>query len=275
MALVVVILLWPAVLICLPHAAVALAQPAGCSISSLDVSLDAQTCTLDEAGNLTGSFTVPMPSTSSQAQAPSACQTCTDQITVKACADANSTLCANAPFGIETNIVGATTSTSPVLTGFYEPAVTVRLAAGNPMIQLDPQHGQPGTSVKVTGSGFAIAPPTRPPPTTPLPTTPLPTTPPPASPLPTTTPQPESAPSNFLLPVVVAIGVVTALVAVVLLMRRRPPNGGPPSADVHARVSGATPRPVMRNTTGRPAGIVRVEVRRQAVEPRIERRTRR
>jgi hypothetical protein len=73
----------------------------------------------------------------------------------------------------------------------------------------------------------------------------------------------------------VAIGVVTALVSVVLLMRRWPPKGGPPPGDVHARVSGAAPAPVMRNTAGRPAGIVRVEVQRQAVEPRIEKRTRR
>src|SRR5215470_7399231 len=195
-ASVVVILLWPAVLICLPQAAAALAQPAGCSISSLEVSLNAPTCALDEAGNLTGSFTVPLPPTSSQSPAPSPCQTCTHQITVIACADASSTLCARASFSIEPIIVAAPASASPVLAGFYEPAVTVRLAAGNPEVTLDPQLGQPGTSVKVAGSGFAIAPPSTPPPSTPPPSTPTPSTPTPSTPLPTTTPHPEPAPSN-------------------------------------------------------------------------------
>jgi hypothetical protein len=69
--------------------------------------------------------------------------------------------------------------------------------------------------------------------------------------------------------------VVAVVVAVVLLLRRRPPHGGPPPSHVHARVSDAMPRPVMRNTAGRPAGIVRIEVHRQTVEPRIEKRTRR
>jgi hypothetical protein len=305
-ALVIVILLWPAVLICLPDAPGALAQSAGgCSISSADVTLNA-TCTLDDAGNLTGSFTAPQPPASPAS--PGACQTdsggnssCTNQITVSACADVSSTLCASAPFGIETNInIGAPASASPVLArtiadtgtctaacragrtaGLYEPAVTVELAAGNPVITLAPSVGQPGSSVTVTGSGFAIAPVTSPPVTSPPVTSPPVTSPPvtsppPASsPPPTDTPRPVPAPSSFLLPGVAAIGVVAVLVAVVLLLRRRPPHGGPPPSHVHARVSDAMPRPVMRNTAGRPAGIVRIEVHRQTVEPRIEKRTRR
>jgi hypothetical protein len=303
-ALVIVILLWPAVLICLPDAPGALAQSAGgCSISSADVTLNA-TCTLDDAGNLTGSFAAPQLPAS---QSPSACQTfdggnssCTNQITVSACADVSSTLCASAPFGIETNIIGAPASASPVLartiaetgsctavcrTGrtarFYEPAVTVELAAGNPVITLAPSLGQPGSSVTVTGSGFAIAPATSPPATSPPATSPPATSPPPtSSPPPIDTPRPVPAPSSFLLPGVAAIGVVAVLVAVVLLMRRRPPHGGPPHGGpppphVHARVSDAMPRPVMRNTAGRPTGIVRIEMHRQTVEPRIEKRTRR
>lgn len=299
-ALVIVILLWPAVLICLPGALGALAQSAGgCSISSADVTLNA-TCTLDDAGNLTGSFTAPQPPASPAS--PGACQTdsggnssCTNQITVSACADISSTLCASAPFGIETNIViGAPASASPVLAraiadtgtctavcrarrtaGFYEPAVTVELAAGNPVITLAPSVGQPGSSVTVTGSGFAIAPATSPPVTSPPVTSPPVTSPPVTSPPPTDTPRPVPAPSSFLLPGVAAIGVVAVVVAVVLLLRRRPPHGGPPPSHVHARVSDAMPRPVMRNTAGRPAGIVRIEVHRQTVEPRIEKRTRR
>lgn len=305
-ALVIVILLWPAVLICLTDAPGALAQSAGgCSISSADVTLNA-TCTLDDAGNLTGSFTAPQPPASPAS--PGACQTdsggnssCTNQITVSACADVSSTLCASAPFGIETNIViGAPASASPVLArtvadtgtctaacragrtaGFYEPAVTVELAAGNPVIALAPSVGQPGSSVTVTGSGFAIAPVTSPPVTSPPVTSPPATSPPPASSTPPTdTPSPVPAPSSFLLPGVAAIGVVAVLVAVVLLLRRRPPHGGPPHGGpppphVHARVSDAMPRPVMRNTARRPAGIVRIEVHKQAVEPRIEKRTRR
>jgi hypothetical protein len=297
-ALVIVILLWPAVLICLPDAPGALAQSAGgCSISSADVTLNA-TCTLDDAGNLTGSFTAPQLAAS---QSPSACQTfaggnssCTNQITVSACADVSSTLCASAPFGIETNIIGAPASASPVLArtiadtgtctaacragrtaGIYKPAVTVKLAASNPVITLAPSLGQPGTSVTVTGSGFAIAPATSPPATSPPATSPPATSPPQvSSPPPTDTPRPVSAPSSFLLPGVAAIGVVAVLVAVVLLLRR-PPNGGPPPPHVHARVSDAMPRPVMRNTAGRPTGIVRIEMHRQTVEPRIEKRTRR
>ena len=310
-ALVIVILLWPAVLICLQDASGALAQSAGgCSISSADVTLNA-TCTLDDAGNLTGSFTAPQPP-ASQAS-PGACQTdsggnssCTNQIMVSACADVSSTLCASAPFGIETNInIGAPASASPVLAqiitetgtctavcragrtaGFYEPAVTAKLAAGNPVITLAPSVGQPGSSVTVTGSGFAIAPATSPPvtsppATSPPATSPPATSPPPASsPPPTATPSPVPGPSSFLLPGVAAIGVVAVLVAVVLLLRRWPPHGGPPHGGpppphVHARVSDAMPRPVMRNTAGRPAGIVRIEVHRQTVEPRIEKRTRR
>jgi hypothetical protein len=308
-ALVIVILLWPAVLICLSDAPGALAQSAGgCSISSADVTLNA-TCALDDAGNLTGSFTAPQLPAS---QSPSACQTfaggnisCANQITVSACADVSSTLCASAPFSIETNIVGAPASTSPVLArtiadtgtctaachagrtaGVYEPAVTVELAAGNPVITLAPSLGQPGSSVAVTGSGFAIAPVTSPPVTSPPVTSPPVTSPPATSPPPvssppvTDTPRPVPAPSSFLLPGVAAIGVVAVLVAVVLLLRRRPPHGGPPHGGpppphVHARVSDAMPRPVMRNTAGRPTGIVRIEVHRQSVEPRIEKRTRR
>lgn len=303
--LVIVILLWPAVLICLQGAPGALAQSAGgCSISSADVTLNA-TCTLDDAGNLTGSFTAPQPPASPAS--PGACQTdsggnssCTNQITVSACADVSSTLCASAPFGIETNIIGAPASASPVLArtiadtgtctavcragrtaGFYETAVTAKLAAGNPVITLAPSVGQPGSSVTVTGSGFAIAPVTSPPVTSPPATSPPATSPPPvSSPPPTDTPRPVTAPSSFLLPAVAAIGVVAVLVAVVLLLRRRPPHGGPshggpPPPHVHARVSDAVPRPVMRNTAGRPAGIVRIEVHRQTVEPRIEKRTRR
>ena len=298
-AVAIVILLWPAAAVCLPHAAVALAQSAGCSISSPDVSLDA-TCTLDDAGNLSGTFTAPQAPTSSQTQTPGACPTfaggngtCTNQITVNACADASSALCASAPFGIEAYIVSAPAPATPALaraipeTGicpaacrsgrtawFYEPAITVKLTVGNPVITLAPSHGQPGTSVTVTGVGFAIAPTTAPPTTAP-PTTAPPTTAQPTTAQPTTTPHPEPAPSNFLLLGVVAIGAVAVLVTVVLLMRRRPPKGGPPSADVRARVSGATPRPLMRNTAGRPAGIVRVEVHRQTIKPRIEKRTRR
>ncbi len=304
-ALVIVILLWPAVLICLTDAPGALAQSAGgCSISSADVTLNA-TCTLDDAGNLTGSFTAPQPPASPAS--PGACQTdsggnssCTNQITVSACADVSSTLCASAPFGIETNIIGAPASASPVLArtiadtgtctaachagrtaGFYELAVAVELAAGNPVITLAPSLGQPGSSVTVTGSGFAIAPATSSPATSPPATSPPATSPPPASSRPPTdTPRPVPAPSSFLLPGVAAIGVVAILVAVVLLLRRRPPHGGPshggpPPPHVHARVNDAMPRPVMRNTAGRPAGIVRIEVHRQTVEPRIEKRTRR
>jgi hypothetical protein len=303
-ALVIVILLWPAVLICLPDAPGALAQSAGgCSISSADVTLNA-TCTLDDAGNLTGSFTAPQLPAS---QSPSACQTfdggnssCTNQITVSACAYVSSTLCASAPFGIETNIIGAPAPASPVLArtiaetgtctavcragrtvGFYEPAVTVELAAGNPVITLAPSLGQPGSSVTVSGSGFAIAPATSPPATSPPATSPPATSPPATSPPPTSsppptdTPRPVPAPSSFLLPGVAAIGVVAVLAAVVLRLRRRPPHGGPPPPSIHARVSDAMPRPVMRNPAGRPTGIVRIEVHRQTVEPRIERGTRR
>src|ERR1700730_14192953 len=293
--LVIVILLWPVVLICLPDAPRALAQSAGgCSISSPDVTLNA-TCTLDDAGNLTGSFTAPQPPASSPS--PGACQTfdggnssCTNQITVSACADVSSTLCASASFGIETNIIGAPASASPVLArtivetgtctaacragrtaGIYAPVVTVNLAAGNPAITPAPSLGQPGTSVTVTGCGFVTAPATSPQATSPPATSPPPT----SSPLPTDTPRPAPAPSKFLLPGVVAIGVVAVLVAVGLLLLRRPPSGGPPPPHVHARVSDAIPRPVMRNTAGRPAGIVRIEVHRQTVEPRIEKRTRR
>jgi hypothetical protein len=302
--LVIVILLWPAVLICLQDAPGALAQSAGgCSISSADVTLNA-TCTLDDAGNLTGSFTAPQLPAS---QSPSACQTfaggnisCANQITVSACADISSTLCASAPFGIETNIIGAPASASPVLArtiaetgtctavcragrtaGFYEPAVTAKLAASNPVITLAPSLGQPGSSVTVTGSGFAIAPASSPPASSPPASSPPASSPPASSPAstssltPTNTPLPVPAPSGFLLPSVAAIGVVAVLVAVVLLLRRRPPNGGPPPPHVHARVSDAMPRPVMRNTAGRPTGIVRIEVHRQTIEPRIEKRTRR
>jgi subtilase-type serine protease len=304
-ALVIVILLWPAVLICLSHPAVAQAQSAGCSISSPDVPLYA-TCVLDDAGNLTGSFPAPLAPTSTQTQTPTPdpCQSglCTNQITVSACADASSALCASAPFSIETNIVAAPESASPTLAqavaetgpcsaacrsgrtvGFHEPAITVELTVGNPVITLSPSHGSTGTTVTVTGVGFAVAPATSsvattPAATTPAATTPAATTPAASSPPPTGTSLPVPAPSNFLLPGIVAIGVAAVLVAVVVLLRRRPPNGASgsqvsPTAHVHAQVSGAMPRPVMRNAARRPAGIVRIDVHRHTVEPRIEKRT--
>jgi hypothetical protein len=298
-ALVVVILLWQMVLICLPRTSAALAQPAGCSISSPDVSLNAN-CALGDAGNLTGTFTVPAPPTSSQTQTPSPCpgsgpRGCTSQITVKACADASSTLCASASFTIETNIIGAPASASPALAGMiaetgicsaacrsdrtagrYEPAITVELTVDNPVITLSPSLGEQGTSVRVTGSGFALAPAT-----SPATTSPATASPPPASSLPPPpTPRPVPVPSNFLLAFFVAVGVTVVLAAVILLLQRRPPHGdhgsqGSTTAHVHARVSGATPRPVMRNRAGQQAAIVRIEVHRQAVELRIEKRTHR
>src|SRR5262249_7922333 len=108
-ALVIVLLLWLAATISLPSTDAWSAASASCSISSPDTSLPDATCSLDDAGNLTGSFTTPQPPAASPAAG--TCQTfadgsqsCTEQITVNACAAASPALCASAPFSIETSI---------------------------------------------------------------------------------------------------------------------------------------------------------------------------
>jgi hypothetical protein len=162
-------------------------------------------------------------------------------------------------FTIETNVVGAPGPAPPGV-------ITVGLTAGDPVIKLAPGTEVPGTTVTVTGTGFIITPPTSPTVTSPVVT----------SPPPSPVPPPHKFPLLFVL---VMVAVVVLAVLVLVWLRRPPPDGhGPPdstTAPVRARVSGSTPRPVMRNASGQPASPVRIEVHRQAVEPRIERRTRR
>jgi hypothetical protein len=185
--------------------------------------------------------------------------------------------------------------------GHRQLAIAVESSAGAPVLTLDPSVAAPGTSVTVTGTGFIAPPPTSNPPTSNPPTSNPPTSNPPTSNPPTsnpptsnpptsnppTFPQPtisvpnsQAPPNTILVPgILVAVLIAITLAAVLLLRRRRTaaPSGAPfpPPGHVQTRLRGSPrPSPAMQNTAGRPAGIVRIEVRRQAAKPRIEKETR-
>ena len=289
--LVIMLLLWLAAAISFSCTDALSAASTSCLISSPDTSLADASCVIDAAGNLTGAFTVPEPPIASPA--PGACQTfaggnqsCTSQITVSACADASSDLCASAPFDIETNIVGAPRSPPSTLArtiakvvscyemcrhyeevGHRQPAIAVGFFAGDPALTLDPSLGPPGTSVTVMGAGFIAPPPTSNPPTS---------NPPPTTSVPNSRP----APNTVLVPGIVVAGLIAITLAAVLLLRRRRTAAlsgtpFPPPTHVQARLRGSPrPPPAIQNIAGRPAGIVRIEVHRQTAKPHIEKEPR-
>jgi len=257
-------------------------------------------CSVDAAGEVTGSF---------QAVAPPNCApglACAP-IAVEVCLVAAPTVCATTSFAV---VLPATTPPTQAAS-----SILSRTLPAGPVITLHPSKGAPGL-VHVRGSGFVAtsvttSTPTSPPPTTRSPATGSATsgstssvsaaTPAPsvgiapfssapaasAKPGPTRSPVatgPSSsvaaAPLSYTVlsragGALLAVAAAAALATGWSLLRRRPaagPPGGPPppAAHVHARVRGSyPPPPVIRNSARRRTRTVRIEVRRSPGRPRI------